>query len=539
MIELFLLLRSIGSKFILICVIALTMAACGSDLEGDNPEGAGGGVNDGAVSGGSKPEGAAPDEADDNPDIVADNAEETEDDDVIDDVVEVIVTPKLLDTAPFDTQVGVFLNSVITFTFDSADAFEILSLVENWESVINEIIPGSLTWDENEMTATYTPDSNLVSSTTYEISLPEIVDTDQSIFFPSLQLKFTTRDLLALTIVDQPAGVTTYLNDDVNFTVSAFGQGLLIYQWFKDGSPLSGATSANLFISGLDADDAGKYSVVVADSFSSMASLSATLTVYGVPVIGSHPSSESITEGDTTTFTIEASGEGSLVYQWMRDSGPVIGATSSSLTVSNASVSDAGSYYCRVGNEAGVINTNNAELVVSPLVIEYDLDVALVGEGSIQSLSTGIDCGVDCDETYEESSEIILLATASDGYEFAGWIGACTGTGSCDITMSEDRSVTALFSEVVNTLEDITLTWVEPGFNDDGSELPRSEIESYEILWGASEDDMSFLVTIEDPTDSEYIVKNLDEGVYYFSISVRTIYGSNSNQSNVIRRVVN
>jgi len=42
-------------------------------------------------------------------------------------------------------------------------------------------------------------------------------------------------------------------------------------------------------------------------------------------------------------------------------------------------------------------------------------------------------------------SRVTLTATPSPGFEFAGWQGACTGTGSCQITMTGPTSVTAQF----------------------------------------------------------------------------------------------
>ncbi|HEX2030096.1 MAG TPA: hypothetical protein VHL78_01655, partial [Actinomycetota bacterium] len=43
---------------------------------------------------------------------------------------------------------------------------------------------------------------------------------------------------------------------------------------------------------------------------------------------------------------------------------------------------------------------------------------------------------------------VTLTATPATGWAFDGWGGACEGTGSCVVTMSEDREVTATFTEV-------------------------------------------------------------------------------------------
>ncbi|MBV1884307.1 MAG: fibronectin type III domain-containing protein [Pseudomonadales bacterium] len=86
--------------------------------------------------------------------------------------------------------------------------------------------------------------------------------------------------------------------------------------------------------------------------------------------------------------------------------------------------------------------------------------------------------------------------------------------------------------------ESITLNWTEPSLFEDGEALSRSEIDSYEIFWGLNETDLTTLTVINDPNTLEFIVNGLFQGVYYFSISVTTIYGNTSDQSNVIKKVI-
>ena len=51
-----------------------------------------------------------------------------------------------------------------------------------------------------------------------------------------------------------------------SLSVTASGNGTLSYQWFKNGSPISGATSASYALASLVAGDAGGYSVVVTNT---------------------------------------------------------------------------------------------------------------------------------------------------------------------------------------------------------------------------------------------------------------------------------
>lgn len=90
-------------------------------------------------------------------------------------------------------------------------------------------------------------------------------------------------------------------------------------------------------------------------------------------------------------------------------------------------------------------------LAVSLTVSEntlYSLDVSRTGNGSgtVSSAPAGIDCGTSCSASFAEDTEVSLSANAATGSAFAGWSGGCSGTGSCTVTMSQARNVTADFA---------------------------------------------------------------------------------------------
>lgn len=69
------------------------------------------------------------------------------------------------------------------------------------------------------------------------------------------------------------------------------------------------------------------------------------------------------------------------------------------------------------------------------------------GEGSVLSSPSGISCGTACSKAYNEGTLVTLTAKPALGSSFAGWSGACSGSGlSCAVTMAQARSVTASFS---------------------------------------------------------------------------------------------
>lgn len=68
------------------------------------------------------------------------------------------------------------------------------------------------------------------------------------------------------------------------------------------------------------------------------------------------------------------------------------------------------------------------------------------GQGTVQSSPAGVTCGADCSEAFPSGATVDLAAAPASGSTFAGWSGACTGTGACRVTLAANTSVTATFT---------------------------------------------------------------------------------------------
>lgn len=86
------------------------------------------------------------------------------------------------------------------------------------------------------------------------------------------------------------------------------------------------------------------------------------------------------------------------------------------------------------------------------------------GGGTVTSSPAGIDCGATCTHTFTSGTMVTLTPTPNATSTFAGWSGACTGSGACVVTMDAAKSVTAQF----DTLPTNTLTVSKAG-NGSGS----------------------------------------------------------------------
>ena len=86
----------------------------------------------------------------------------------------------------------------------------------------------------------------------------------------------------------------------------------------------------------------------------------------------------------------------------------------------------------------------------------YALTVSVQGSGTVTSTPAGINCSTPtCSATFPANTPITLSETAAANYTFASWGGACTGTGSCIVTLSAAASVTANFTPNIGSLQSI------------------------------------------------------------------------------------
>jgi uncharacterized repeat protein (TIGR01451 family) len=100
-----------------------------------------------------------------------------------------------------------------------------------------------------------------------------------------------------------------------------------------------------------------------------------------------------------------------------------------------------GSNQCIVAMTSARTVTATFNLVKRTLTVTR----AGTGSGSVASLPAGINCGSTCTAAYDHGTVVALFASPQAGSIFAGWSGDCSGTGSCTVTMTSARSVTATF----------------------------------------------------------------------------------------------
>jgi hypothetical protein len=112
--------------------------------------------------------------------------------------------------------------------------------------------------------------------------LDRVVVSSDPDFTPSESLP-RTGDVLAVT--GNPVGMTRLAGEIAVFEVTAAATGPVTYQWRKNGTDISGATSSMLILDELDEGDAGDYTVLLRCGTTSVTTGSAVLVVVGSAIV--------------------------------------------------------------------------------------------------------------------------------------------------------------------------------------------------------------------------------------------------------------
>lgn len=120
--------------------------------------------------------------------------------------------------------------------------------------------------------------------------------------------------------------------------------------------------------------------VLLALSFAGCSGYSSGGNVNGggpvAPYINTQPAGQTVSAGQSATFSVAAAGTPPLTYQWQKNGADIAGATSSSYTTPVTTTSDSGEMFrVMVSNTAGSVTSNSATLTVNPGTTNSSVDV--------------------------------------------------------------------------------------------------------------------------------------------------------------------
>ncbi|MGH8022352.1 MAG: immunoglobulin domain-containing protein, partial [Limisphaerales bacterium] len=177
------------------------------------------------------------------------------------------------------------------------------------------------------------------------------------------------------------------------------------------------------------------------------------------PVISSQPQSQAVMAGSPVTFSVSATGQATLYYQWLFNGAQIPGATGSTYSINSAQWANAGTYSVLIDSPLGGATSSNAVLVVyAPPVITNQPAAQTCLQGSAVTFSV---VAGPAPLTYEWEKNGHPLSNSAD----------VTGAGTSMLTLNNvttadsamySVTVAGLYGSVSSSPAALTVFYVPP-----------------------------------------------------------------------------
>ncbi len=245
-------------------------------------------------------------------------------------------------------------------------------------------------------------------------------------------------------IKTQPASQMVSAGQTATFSVAADGNAPLLYQWERNGTPIAGAASSSYTTPPTTtADNSSRFVVIISDKAGSVTSNPATLTVTTAnvaPSLISQPVDQTVTAGQTATFSVTASGTAPLSYQWFKNGTAIGTATSPTYTTPAETTSDNGAQFTVVvSNSVGKGTSTAAALTVNAATFLLSATPASLTFGNV---NTGASSTLAVTLTNSGNSQVTISNVSISGAGFnasglsAGQILAPGQGGTLNVTFT-------------------------------------------------------------------------------------------------------
>lgn len=260
-------------------------------------------------------------------------------------------------------------------------------------------------------------------------------------YHPNLAV-FPTKD--APRVVRHPRGQQIVEGGTVRLDTEVVGAAPLIYQWQRNGVDLPGANHPTLELTNLRVDQSGDYTVVVTNSFGLVNSRAARVVVIQPVSIAQSPLSQTVAAGTTLTLSVVATGNPPPAYQWRLNGNDIPGATSPTLTLSNAQPTDGGQYDVVVANLGGLVVSPTPPAIVRILSPTLPFADSFADAGMISGPS-GQGSGNNIAAT-QEPGETNHVGKAGGASVWLRWTAPANGIASFHTRGSSFDTLLAVYS---------------------------------------------------------------------------------------------
>ena len=233
----------------------------------------------------------------------------------------------------------------------------------------------------------------LEARTSPSLVLSNVTAADEGFYFAEVSNAYgvATSRTAHLSLNTSPPVITTHPGDralffggNVTFSVTANGALPFFYRWLKDGALMPNRTSRTLVLSSLTPADAGFYSAIVSNSFGSVTSRPASLTITGAPPSLYLPMTNVLlccgSAGAGATLWVSVFGSPPLYYQWRFNGADLPGQNANSISIPS-DPANAGDYSVMVTNNYGAATSSVATVELGPRITEQPRNQTVLAGG--------------------------------------------------------------------------------------------------------------------------------------------------------------
>ena len=250
-------------------------------------------------------------------------------------------------------------------------------------------------------------------------------------------------------VTTQPADQTACSGASVSFTAAAGGSPTPTVQWqvSTDGGAtfgnITGATSPTYTFTAQASDSGHQFRAVFTNSAGTATSNAATLTVNTAPAVTTQPSSQTVSAGNSVTFTAAAGGSPAPTVQWQVSTdggtafGNIPGATSSSYSFTAQTTDNGHQFRAVFSNSCGSATSNAATLTVTSVTTSTTTSTS-----STSATATSTSTSTTSTSATSTSSTTSSSATTSTTTSTASSSTSSTSSGTSTSASSTTSSAT-------------------------------------------------------------------------------------------------
>ncbi len=243
-----------------------------------------------------------------------------------------------------------------------------------------------------------------------------------------------------------------------------------------------------------------------------------------LPTITAQPVSAAVNDGDDVSFSVTATGAGTITYQWRFNGSVIAGETASTLTLSAVAPARAGTYDVLVSNAAGTVASSPATLTVAlrPPIITVQPASQSIASGSSATFSVTATGSATLAYQWKKNGTAISGATASS-YTIFGVVPAdaadytVTVSNGAGTVTSDAATLTVLVAPAITTSPSsqtiavgasATFTVVATGnplnyqWHRNGADIAGATASSLTLSGASAADDGNYTVTVSNSLGS-------------------------------------